>query len=893
MHGKADEREPAPPAAAQEEPIAVETIAELVKRLQTTGTGQATRRKVAILAIHGVGYHQAGQSAAMVKDVMLAPLLQSPLDPENAGLEYGSFRENVIHVPLQAARRQRMPAAQLQREKKGAEKLADAFGFRQEPSAKFAKQIKTQAGPGQPDTGNQYTELLLQQYQGGAAGNEYRCIRLEGEQRRAGQATEIHIYDGRWADLAQKSNQLMRAIRSMFQLTVHLAGLSEEAVHSAGALFSKHGAGWWRALAFCQRWSVRILQLPMLLINFIIAITLLTSVAEAPQGALRAIIALTLLALFLAAGFYMAIAPRRKVLLAKLNRRYLAVNWLLPAAMTGSLGLVIAWARLDWQWVLALELWAAGGVLMLLAAHWYHTVRRGALQHALWLYGAASALFLGESLRQQKLQPTLLQCVRWEMAAAMLFLTLAGAFAFAAAVCGRGLVFTVRNQPKAQAQAKATVRTARMALSVSALLMLIFLSAGWTAAIKLGARAHLPAITSAGSGKAENVSPPALQAITKKPLPPKTNWLQRWFDPYAAASRFGNFAAWLQQGGLKWSFLTGPGWRLVLLALLAALAGLWLLPSILSERRGLRGQNQNPPRSLDDQLSRRMGRWVSAGLNDAGWAIGLVWLAAFAVPAVTLLCRVWHPNLLCRHWQPGSYWFGAVETLVVLLFTYALKTMGAILDAALDVDRYLRTTPVQCTTRAKIYERMTSLLRQIACPQAGYDELIIVAHSLGSVIITDLLRYLKNAPEPELQRLFPQSVNPAPAARPALTVTLVTLGCPLRQLMNRFFPALYGWVRPSPDWLLRPAPPKAKPAFSASPNTREIEAGIWINVYRSGDYIGRNLWTDEQFGLQAICSQRNPGCVDVCIGAGGHVHYWDDSAPAVGQILNALTNSGK
>jgi hypothetical protein len=127
---------------------------------------------------------------------------------------------------------------------------------------------------------------------------------------------------------------------------------------------------------------------------------------------------------------------------------------------------------------------------------------------------------------------------------------------------------------------------------------------------------------------------------------------------------------------------------------------------------------------------------------------------------------------------------------------------------------------------------------------------VIVAHSQGTVITADLLRFLRDAASP--------NDDPQIARLAAMPVYLFTMGCPLRDLYAARFPRLYHWAR-------RPEP--------AALGVRQ-----WTNAYRSGDYIGRSLWPDER----TDDSTRT----DVCIGAGAHTHYWDRTAPMIAEMLD-------
>ena len=171
----------------------------------------------------------------------------------------------------------------------------------------------------------------------------------------------------------------------------------------------------------------------------------------------------------------------------------------------------------------------------------------------------------------------------------------------------------------------------------------------------------------------------------------------------------------------------------------------------------------------------------------------------------------------------------------------------------------------------------------------------------------DLLRFLHEEGDQTLERL---GYGEPGGNVPAIPVTLFTMGNPVRQFMNRFFPFLYDWVNPVPNGSLRPfaAATLADPApilANALPNPGELGVQHWVNAYRSGDYVGRSLWADEWYGRNLNGPDRGtpdepvhiirqvpaPGLSpreEMCIVAGAHQHYWDDTATDVAEQLNAL-----
>jgi hypothetical protein len=70
----------------------------------------------------------------------------------------------------------------------------------------------------------------------------------------------------------------------------------------------------------------------------------------------------------------------------------------------------------------------------------------------------------------------------------------------------------------------------------------------------------------------------------------------------------------------------------------------------------------------------------------------------------------------------------------------------------------------------------------------------------------------------------------------------------------------------------------------------------WINLYRSGDYVGRSVWrsTDTQEELYDTAKPwTSPGgaAAEACIGPGAHTHYWDETADAVARALDSTIRS--
>jgi hypothetical protein len=176
-------------------------------------------------------------------------------------------------------------------------------------------------------------------------------------------------------------------------------------------------------------------------------------------------------------------------------------------------------------------------------------------------------------------------------------------------------------------------------------------------------------------------------------------------------------------------------------------------------------------------------------------------------------------------------------------------------------------------------------------------------------VTTDLLRYLErsavDSPDPGLAPYGFRRGSDL-SAELKLPIYVFSMGCPLRQLLNRFFPHLYWWISDVPDnslaFLGDPAPSPIPAIITHSlPRIDEMNVTRWCNAYRSGDYVGRSLWVGQWLVRNANDDPSQPPDLsqdkiprkyskyeEMCIGLGAHTHYWDRSAPDVAELLDQL-----
>jgi hypothetical protein len=228
----------------------------------------------------------------------------------------------------------------------------------------------------------------------------------------------------------------------------------------------------------------------------------------------------------------------------------------------------------------------------------------------------------------------------------------------------------------------------------------------------------------------------------------------------------------------------------------AAFISIWgLFSSVLGE--------VSPPKGADPEQSIGLGNWLCEGYRFMRWAGRLLYLGIFLFPpalaATWFALKPWpglSSGVLPLEEALGAIVAGGAVGLLGFRGSLSSLALGfrPIVRVALDVDNWLREHPRESNPTARISARYVSLLRYIAqwrsADHRPYDALIIFAHSQGTVVTADLLRYL-NAEAREGGSY--QAYDPALAGFESIPVYLFTMGCPLRQLYGLRFPYLYGY----------------------------------------------------------------------------------------------------
>jgi hypothetical protein len=816
-----------------------------------------TTDRVAVVVVHGIADQRPGQTVREVARLLCQardgapPYLQGEMHEVLVPvekLEPGSSSPQAASPPAQPTGGPRKP--ETARRRPGT------------PSGFYQAQQPAQQAPEPQDLGIALNDYLLGRLVLPEGDALYESTRVSLRRRADDRA--LDLYEMYWADLSRLGRGGLRALTSLYQLFFHLSTLAADVVDQV-ALSTKGGRAW-RLLQRLHAWMAWLMKAPSALLQ----------------------LAMLMMVVF---GATALVAP-------ELRGQLLAAAFGLGAIVVTALA-ALAWLRGTpgpARWALVLFLLAVGlgslatALFALSAEHWVPRLYFAASALAIALFGgylverysgvAQGVRLLGHLLvlasvfmlcvDGRLLLPSVSTQGEWMITAALnvgewllAFLLLVWAVFVAVQVAalslgwwlGRGCDWAARE----------SLHTARLALIGSSGLFAVLSLVLWSVISFVAGSAvpkdllYLP-ILFRGTYRSVEIF-----------LEDRVQTLGAFFTPLVLA--FG----------------------LIVAAIL-----LVLLPSLMEEIRPTTNVDAKGARNGAAEWAQRLGNWLGGGgrllgtafkwLVPLGALAGSVFYLAFVLRQFAFTMGVggdlvaWLAGLLEVFEgetlvAAGKWLAGGALTIAALgsRFTQTFGRLRVAIDAVLDIDNYFGDPPNRQPPRARIYSRFASLLAYLR--DAGYARIVIVAHSQGTVISADLLRYLHA--QGRLQGIAG-----------ALPVALVTVGSPLRDLYAERFPLLYRWMGS-----------RASGFAKAAPAAADLGVTEWVNACRSGDYVGRFIWTPDRdaasFGVAMLGpdgrveARRAGDRTEFCLGAGGHTHYFSNDAVALAvEIERVVAGAG-
>jgi hypothetical protein len=912
--------------------------------------------KVAVIAVHGVADQKAGETARA-----LVNLLVSTRWPDGAEYTAQAEQAVTLAVPPLKPWSDRpptsaspTPAAEDRSFSKALVQSWRSDLMRIEP-VDAKKNIEpadanTKGGPAPSpaadevrDAGLELTNYLLAKHIENGAGNDAYDTKAIALERRLGNDTRgVDVYEMYWADLSRLSGSVPRIVTEAFTLIFRLSRLGRDTVDLAyrslrADRWGDSGAGLlWRGTAWLQRaldWVfVNVLAMVMLqlalcgallvvfglahmlgcthLATLVVAVPIALAVlgallfryrAVAPStGATNLLLPVALIAV---AAFGLWPAVRPWVSLAVMTVMSLAINS----------GLKVAGERFPFAHVSGSVAWGITLLLMLLG--WMRSASGEWTGGSQWLLAEAQCARDAVTgpyhvLVEVWMRGALYATEGWLLATKYSLVVVT--FAALLWLFGGLLASLQRGY-----QVRASLATGRLGLVVSVGAFLAAVMGLWAI---LGWVMNYAVCGTTACGLHEDHSIAYVPAVFAN-LPDGTRINHSWTY---LQDRF-------TQSTKSFGLVAG------VLTLLIVYLVVMMLPSVLAElkflvdKRRLASKQRCREMKRDDTTqyasksdadqaaakvaakdasnrlrhAKQLGKWLTSGYRWLDTWTLLVALAGSLAVTWTYLGLRLNPAvadtsfpLLQSLWEGLLIGAGSLAASLIafggLLSKYA-PTLRGPLDVALDVDNHFREFPRTEIPRARIFSRYAALLRHVDAQ--GYDHIVVVAHSQGTVISAELLRFLKS-------KTILQALK---------RVRLLTLGCPLRQLYAARFPTLYSWV-------LKPQSDGDKKPSRCGPRAEDIGVERWFNAFCAGDYVGRWLWSNkverERELLSNPCDDATEGLgrteayspfdptppmlndfitlreAETCLGLGAHTHYFEPEQETVAWLIDYLVTAG-
>ncbi len=797
-------------------------------------------KRTAVIAIHGVADQAQGETIKKLAELLVGQ------SPNNATYEHHGSTEIILQVQPLSPFSTKANSVPDSRKKRLRQSICSDFLRDDWSSAASAESLSRPAKPAEKlSLGARFTDFLLFKAQQNNAKTETYSMPFTHLKRvESKKLDSVDLYEMYWADLSRLSGSVPTILTELFTLLFRLSSLGRDTVQLAATTDRSNRA--WQPLSWLQTaldWmysralAIMFLQLVMIAL-VLIPMSLLSPFIEQAHPHW---------VLFAAGGCVVTILCW---LVTRYKQRPIVFSLFCFVA-----GLLIAWLAwlaplwfligLSWLFVLsigynwAMHIFEERFRLVKLVGwvQWVATVSILFVVSYCLRSGSGLTMWISAALNALEFWLCLIM-VWWFLAGLMMLLWFA---------VGVIVGCAAKTEKK---RARDSVATGRIGFVMSLAFFLVLSMSGWTL-LNTALKSSLDNVGAAHSDARQYTpliftEPIEVEECDKERMNCKTVTTK---DASAfVENRFVN---------------TTEAFSVIAVLLMGFVAFLLvvLVPSIWAE---LFPPSGVPPNNNEEK---RLGDWLTGGLAKLSPAITIITILAVlmgVVIATLMVMSRFSPSytiLDCFSQLVQTFSQQLLSPLIVTAgaATVALTSAGAMLkrvvpalraplDIVLDVDNFFREFPRKAIPRVRIFSRLFAVMDYVQLQ--GYDKIVIVSHSQGTIIMAELLRYLN---ERAVQKK-PKDTVPEVWNAFSKNLHLVTAGSPLKQLYAERFPVLYQWV-------LNGNAAKNGPCIGC------LGVKQWHNFYGSGDYVGRELWDKSTDNGSIYC--------DECIGAEAHTHYFD------------------
>ena len=230
-------------------------------------------KRIAVIAVHGVGYHRPGETVRAIADLVLRGDL---LD----GVDYSSFDESDLRIATDPTV---VPEVDIGDKPAvtNANRFDERLGFvraLQAAPEKTERVVMDSAADVQPEDVDAlgFMRSQLRDFRPAENDRVYETTRLRTVRSSGGIAAEAHFYEMYWADLSRLSGGVMRILGEVYQLLFHLSSLGR---NTAALIPAEHrderSYGFWMVFFRTVTLSARVLTLPIPILNLFILLVIL------------------------------------------------------------------------------------------------------------------------------------------------------------------------------------------------------------------------------------------------------------------------------------------------------------------------------------------------------------------------------------------------------------------------------------------------------------------------------------------------------------------------------------------------------------------------------------------------------------------------------------------